>query len=152
MNVLFDKAAFEKARTVKTEQNNDIQQNAAEGDESDGKVVRDTILNSIQSAKLGALSVDPEFLEFRALECEPQFTAEKKRKMNHKLKHVFCNFSVKIDEGSEDESSFLNLSETRLYIVIGLIAALVFLAILQAICTIYQTSSKSRNQKVTTIF
>lgn len=77
MNVLFDKAAFEKARTVKTEQSNDLQPNAAEGDESGGKVVRDTIHNSIQSAKLGALSVDPEFLEFRALECEPRIlTAE----------------------------------------------------------------------------
>lgn len=59
---------------------------------------------------------------------------------------------MKVDDGAEDKSSFFNLSETRLYIVIGLIAALVFLAILQAICTIYQTSSKSRNQKVTTIF
>lgn len=59
---------------------------------------------------------------------------------------------MKVDDGVEDKSSFFNLSETRLYIVIGLIAALVFLAILQAICTIYQTSSKSRNQKVTTIF
>lgn len=85
MNVLFDKAAFEKARTVKTEQSNDIQQNTSDGDESDGNVVRDTILNSIQSAKLGALSVDPEFLEFRALECEPQFSQKKKQKLNRKL-------------------------------------------------------------------
>lgn len=70
MNVLFDKATFDKAHAVKTEQNNDIQSNTADTDENGGKVVRDTIRNSIQSAKLGALSVDPEFLEFRTLECE----------------------------------------------------------------------------------
>lgn len=72
--------------------------------------------------------------------------------MKLKLFFSLFQFAVKIDEGSNEKSSFLNLSETRLYIVIGLIAALVFLAILQAICTIYQTSSKSRNQKVTIAF
>lgn len=78
MNVLFDKAAFEKAATVKTEQSNDIQPNTADGDENGGKVVKDTIQRSIQSAKLGALSVDPEFLEFRALECAfPNHTLSK---------------------------------------------------------------------------
>lgn len=70
MNVLFDKAAFDKSRTVKTEESNDIQQSAATGVDSGEKIVKDTILNSIQSAKLGALSVDPEFLEFRTLDCE----------------------------------------------------------------------------------
>lgn len=70
MNVLFDKATFEKSLTVKTEQNNDLQPSTADADGSGEKVVRDTIRNSIQSAKLGALSVDPEFLEFRTLDRE----------------------------------------------------------------------------------
>lgn len=79
MNILFDKAAFEKARTVKTEQTNDVQQNTTgtDGDGTGEKVVKDTIRNSIQSAKLGALSVDPEFLEFRALERESHIIAHK---------------------------------------------------------------------------
>lgn len=56
-----------------------------------------------------------------------------------------------IDEG-ESKSTFFNLSEVRLYTVIGLIAALVFVALLQATCTIYKISSSSRNQKVIICF
>lgn len=74
MNVLFDKATFEKSQTVKVDVRNDIPSDTADDDKSGGRVIRDTILNSIQSAKLGALSVDPEFLEFRALECEFEIT------------------------------------------------------------------------------
>lgn len=90
MNILFDKAIFEKASIVKTEHNNDIQPNTADGDENgSGKVVKDTILNSIQSAKLGALSVDPEFLEFHALECK--FNTQK-RKLNCSRNNVTVFF------------------------------------------------------------
>lgn len=49
---------------------------------------------------------------------------------------------------SETKPSFFQLSEVRLYTVLGLIAALVVVAILQATCTIYKTSKSSRNQKV----
>lgn len=66
MNVLFDKAAYEKSQTVKSGENNDLKE--AEPEEEDGKVIKDTILNSIQSAKLGALTVDPEYLHFRTLD------------------------------------------------------------------------------------
>lgn len=44
--------------------------------------------------------------------------------------------------------SFFDLSETRLYIVLGLIAALVLIALIQAFCTILKTSRKSKNTKV----
>lgn len=67
----------------------------------------------------------------------------------------FINFTFSFflsisDNFEEDEAgkSFFNLSEVRLYTVIGLIAALVFVALLQATCTIYKTSSSSRNPKV----
>lgn len=67
MNVLFDKAAYEKGRVVKTEENNELR-DAESSSVDDGKVVEDTIRNSIQSAKLGALTVDPGYLHFRTLE------------------------------------------------------------------------------------
>lgn len=52
------------------------------------------------------------------------------------------------NESNDEANAFFNLSEVRLYTVVGLIAALVFVALLQATCTIYKTSSSSRNQKV----
>lgn len=68
MNVLFDKEAYEKARVVKNDQNNDLKESEPiVSAEDDGKIVKDTILNSIQSAKLGALTVDPGYLHFRTL-------------------------------------------------------------------------------------
>lgn len=67
MNVLFDKSTFEKSRAVKSgDNNNELKE--GEQTEDDGKVIKDTILNSIQSAKLGALTVDPGYLYFRTIE------------------------------------------------------------------------------------
>lgn len=69
MNVLFDKAVFEKNQAVKSADNNN-ELKEGEPTEDDGKVIKDTILNSIQSAKLGALTVDPGYLYFRTIESE----------------------------------------------------------------------------------
>lgn len=66
MNVLFDKATYEKSQAVKGGESNEL--NESDAAEEDGKVIKDTIYNSIQSAKLGALTVDPEYLQFRVLE------------------------------------------------------------------------------------
>lgn len=66
MNVLFDKAAYEKG-TIKTEIPNDISE--AESPD-DGKIVESTIRESIKTEKLGSLNVDPTYLHFRALECK----------------------------------------------------------------------------------
>lgn len=68
MNVLFDKATFEKNRPIKNVENNELKEDAESVAEEDGKVIKDTILNSIQSAKLGALTVDPGYLHFRTLD------------------------------------------------------------------------------------
>lgn len=54
-----------------------------------------------------------------------------------------------IDEAT---SSFFELSEVRLYVVLGLIIALILIAILQAGCTIYKTSRNRQNQKVNKYF
>jgi hypothetical protein len=62
---------------------------------------------------------------------------------------MYNQFTDTIEENNENSSSsFLQLSETRLYIVLGCIAALVLVALLQATCTIYKTSSKSNKHKV----
>lgn len=80
MNVLFDKALFEKSRAVKDGVSNDLkdEEEEAAASEEDSKVIKDTILNSIQSAKLGALTVDPGYLYFRTLDRKWQKLKEKK--------------------------------------------------------------------------
>lgn len=67
MNVLFDKSLYEKGTSLKTDVNNDITKTEPI---DDGKLVEETIRESIKSEKLGSLNVDPTFLHFRALESE----------------------------------------------------------------------------------
>lgn len=74
MNVLFDKAAFEKSQAVKSSDSNELKDGETAAEEEEGKVIKDTILNSIQSAKLGALTVDPGFLHFRTLDRKQNIT------------------------------------------------------------------------------
>lgn len=69
MNVLFDKAAFEKSQKIRDGDKNELKEDEAA--EEEGKVIKDTIFNSIQSAKLGALTVDPGYLHFRTLDRKP---------------------------------------------------------------------------------
>lgn len=59
--------------------------------------------------------------------------------------------TVNIDD-DESKASYFNLSDVRLFTVIGLIIALVFVALLQAVCTMYKASSSGRNQKVCIIW
>lgn len=80
MNVLFDKATFEKSKAIKSADTNELKEGDAA--EEDGKVIKDTIYNSIQSAKLGALTVDPEFLHFRTL--------DRKLKKNGRKTFIHC--------------------------------------------------------------
>lgn len=53
-----------------------------------------------------------------------------------------------MDHSEDTKLSFFELSEVRLYTVLGLIAALVFIALIQASCTIYKTSKKNKSNKV----
>lgn len=57
-------------------------------------------------------------------------------------------FSDITNREEEKGSSFFQLSETRLYTVLGCILALIIVALLQVTCTIYKTSRKKHNQKV----
>lgn len=56
-----------------------------------------------------------------------------------------------IDDSDAETSNgpaFFQLSEVRLYTVCGIIAALLLLAIIQIICTMYKTRRTTGNQKV----
>ena len=60
MNVLFDKAMYEKGRSLDTSDN--------KLDEKDeGKAIEKAIKESLASGKVGSLSVDPNFLDFEPL-------------------------------------------------------------------------------------
>lgn len=85
MNVLFDKATFEKSRPIKNLESNDLKEDAESVAEEDGKVIKDTILNSIQSAKLGALTVDPGYLHFRTLDSKQRLFH-----MKHNRQFLLC--------------------------------------------------------------
>lgn len=60
MNVIFDKAAYEKGRSLQNEV----------GSDEEGKVIEQIIRDSLATGKVGALTVDPAYLDFEALECE----------------------------------------------------------------------------------
>lgn len=150
MNVVFDKAAYEKGAAVKADVSNDI----TDGEAADGgQIVERAIRETIQSEKLGSLNVDPTFLHFRALECMPYQHNQCKNPNSHNGFPMFFIFSYADAPTSDEDStaSFFNLSEVRLYTVLGLIAALVLVALLQATCTIMKTRRSSRNQKVCVI-
>lgn len=70
MNVLFDKAAYEKGRSLKADVENDLASEDGSGDQKDGKVVKKILKDSLVSGKVGSLSVDPNYLDFEALECK----------------------------------------------------------------------------------
>lgn len=62
MNVLFDKAMYEKGRSLDTSNDNKL---VDEKDE--GKAIEKAIKESLASGKVGSLSVDPNFLDFEPL-------------------------------------------------------------------------------------
>jgi hypothetical protein len=62
MNVLFDKAMYEKGRSLDNTKSNKL---VDEKDE--GKAIEQAIKESLASGKVGSLSVDPNFLDFEPL-------------------------------------------------------------------------------------
>jgi hypothetical protein len=87
MNVLFDKAMYEKGRSLDTN-NNKV---ADEADE--GKAIEQAIKESLASGKVGSLSVDPNFLDFEPLGSELNVVEYLKSVViNQKLfSHVFSH-------------------------------------------------------------
>ncbi|XP_060807673.1 uncharacterized protein LOC106141451 isoform X2 [Amyelois transitella] len=86
------------------------------------RVVRDTLAQG----KVGNLNVDPEFLVF-----EPQSLLSNRPEV----------------EGEGNARTFFGLAETKLYVVVGCVAALVLVALLQAACTLYRTRSTGSHNK-----
>ncbi|XP_059615678.1 uncharacterized protein LOC132261124 isoform X2 [Phlebotomus argentipes] len=121
MNVLFDKAAYEKGRNLEL-RSNFLDDSESEEEMKEGKLVKRALLDSVTTGKVGSLSVDPNYLDFEPVEYITNREEEK-------------------------GSSFFQLSETRLYTVLGCILALIIVALLQVTCTIYKTSRKKHSQK-----
>lgn len=144
MNVLFDKAMYEKGRSLDTS-NNKIVDEKDEG-QSIEKVIRD----SLATGKVGSLSVDPNYLEFEPLASKFCLRSSSCTTLIY-LVIFFCFYFVVVSTEQSTSSKiaeFFKLSEVRLYTVLGCIAALVLVAIIQATCTIMKASKKSKRHKV----
>lgn len=63
MNVLFDKTSDSKCPV-------DVNSNSIEDETDDCKHLKKALLESISTGKIGALTVDPQYLDFEALECK----------------------------------------------------------------------------------
>lgn len=71
MNVLFDKDSHEKAfeeMMQRQEKSNEVTDKLSEGDMAEGTIVKRAIFDSVATGKVGALNVDPYYLDFNALE------------------------------------------------------------------------------------
>ncbi|KAL0811063.1 hypothetical protein ABMA28_010340 [Loxostege sticticalis] len=89
--------------------------------------VRDTLAQG----RVGNLNVDPEFLVF-----EPMSIVSTRPQ----------------DEESGNARTFFGLAETKLYVVVGCVAALILVSLLQAVCTLYRGrgNSKGKDQLIPT--
>lgn len=73
MNVLFDREKYEKGIEVimeKQEKSNEITDKLTQEDMAEGRIVKRAIQDSLATGKVGALTVDPQYLDFNALESE----------------------------------------------------------------------------------
>jgi hypothetical protein len=67
MNVLFDKAMYEKGRSL------DSKSDKLVDEKDEGKAIEKAIKESLASGKVGSLSVDPNFLDFEPLGSESRY-------------------------------------------------------------------------------
>jgi hypothetical protein len=163
MNVFFDKEMYTQARSLETTSddgesttNNNKNKVESESEKAEeGKSIEKAIKESLANGKVGALSVDPNYLEFEPLASE--YFALGLDSLRACFEYPTINslllFSFLVVASEEKSATskileYLQLSEVRLYIVLALIAALVFVAIVQATCTIMRTRSKSKRHKV----
>lgn len=66
LETMFDKDEYEKGHVLKT---NAVGSAAEEEAMKNGDVIKAALLDQITSGKVGSLTVDPQFLDFQALEC-----------------------------------------------------------------------------------
>lgn len=75
MNVLFDKAMYEKGRSLDTaEAASSNQVEGADEKSEEGKSIEKAIKESLASGKVGSLSVDSNYLEFEPLASKCEIT------------------------------------------------------------------------------
>lgn len=67
LQAMFDKDDYEKGRALST---NTIIKDEKESEMKNGEVIKMALLDKIASGKVGSLTVDPQFLDFQALECK----------------------------------------------------------------------------------
>ncbi|XP_046620830.1 uncharacterized protein LOC124305432 isoform X3 [Neodiprion virginianus] len=93
-------------------------------------MARGALNETLVTGRVGTLRVDPQYLVFKA----PQIT----------------DISDE-DEASSPSTTGLLLGSTKLYVIVGCVAALVALALLQATCTLYRSRKRtSKDQLITT--
>ena len=66
MNVLFDKAMYEKGRSLDKDNNKLVEADLKDN----GAVIEKAIRDSLTTGKIGSLTVDPNFLDFEPLSCK----------------------------------------------------------------------------------
>lgn len=66
LQAMFDKSDYEKGHALATNMVGDDNSEAAKS----GDTVRAALLDKISTGKVGSLTVDPQFLDFEALECK----------------------------------------------------------------------------------
>jgi citrate lyase gamma subunit len=71
MHVFFDKKKAEEIQPADTD--NTVGSEQSHVDVTDGKIIEKIIRDSLASGKIGSLTVDPNYLDFEALECECAF-------------------------------------------------------------------------------
>lgn len=86
MNAYFDKSDYEKGRSLKPDEsvNEIINKNDTQA-MLEGDVIEQAIKDTLASGKIGSLTVDPNYLDFVALECKYSLNC---------LKGVDLTFSV----------------------------------------------------------
>lgn len=73
MNVFFDKEMYTQARSIETTSDDGSNNNKVEVENEkaeEGKSIEKAIKESLANGKVGALSVDPNYLEFEPLASE----------------------------------------------------------------------------------
>lgn len=67
VQAMFDKADVEKQHALDT---NNIEKGSEAAVQKNADSIKAALLDQINTGKVGSLTVDPQFLDFKALECE----------------------------------------------------------------------------------
>lgn len=67
LQAMFDKDDYEKGQALAT---NNIPEDMNKSEMKDGDIIKTALLDRIATGKVGSLTVDPQYLDFQALECK----------------------------------------------------------------------------------